>query len=43
MSRHSAGDYFLRSEKRDIYDLKRRLRHQRVSTTEDIYEHMQVV
>lgn len=43
MFRHSVGNYFLRSEKKDIYDLKRRLRHQRVSTTEDTYEHMQVV
>lgn len=43
MFRHSVANYFLRSPEKDIYDLKKRLRHQRVATTESTYEHLQVV
>lgn len=41
--RHSVAWRMVRREDKTIYDVKNRLRHSSVSTTEDIYSHFEVV
>lgn len=41
MLRHSLANYMLADEDTRLVDVRNRLRHQRIATTEDVYEHFQ--